>query len=82
MNACIKTGANVYLPEYGFTVHGDLFELGDVYVLHTGGRWRECLAHESPSFNLGMYRMVEMGHDVIACEKQFCTDFNYIGWTK
>ncbi len=33
MNSCIKTGANVFFPEYSVVVHGDLFKIGDCYLL-------------------------------------------------
>lgn len=31
--SCVKTGANVLLSEYGAVVHGDLFKVGDCYIL-------------------------------------------------
>ena len=33
MNACIKTGANVWLTSHDHIVHGDLYRVADLYVL-------------------------------------------------
>lgn len=33
MNACIKTGANVWITSHGHILHGDLYRVGDMYVL-------------------------------------------------
>jgi hypothetical protein len=41
MASCIKTGADVYLAEYGKVVHGDLFIVGDAYLLHCNYPWKE-----------------------------------------
>lgn len=38
---CIKTGADVYLTQYGIFTRGDLYRHGDLYVLRTvpGGEY-------------------------------------------
>jgi hypothetical protein len=41
MASCIKTGADVYLAEYGKVVHGDLFIVSDTYLLHCNYPWKE-----------------------------------------
>lgn len=33
MNACIKTGANVWITSHGHILHGDLYRVGGVYLL-------------------------------------------------
>lgn len=31
---CIKTGCDVYLKSHGGALHGDMFKVSDVYILH------------------------------------------------
>lgn len=50
--SCIKTGCDVYLASHCGVLHGDMFKVADVYILHhTGmenmkigntGRWYLC----------------------------------------
>ena len=54
MNSCIKTGANVYFPEYSVVVHGDLFKIGDCYILQ----------YQQDSFNVSYVRADEPGFEV------------------
>lgn len=37
MNPCIKTGANVWLQSHSCVLHGDLFKVGEVWMLHHTG---------------------------------------------
>lgn len=34
---CIKTGCDVYLASQGSVLHGDMFKVGGVYILHHCG---------------------------------------------
>ena len=34
---CIRTGCDVYLASHGGVLHGDMFKVGDVYILHHCG---------------------------------------------
>lgn len=34
---CIKTGCDVYLESHGGVLHGDMFRIGDVFILHHCG---------------------------------------------
>lgn len=53
MANCIKTGADVYLAEYGKVVHGDLFVVSDIYVLHVDYPWKEdCGFVDTPPANV------------------------------
>jgi len=84
--SCIKTGADVYLPEYGALVHGDLFQVGQVYILACGTNWRSCCLYAEYPFetrdmkaNMVAYDFQECGPNSIAMEYNTCSRFHYDG---
>ena len=76
---CIKTGANVYLYTHGASIHGDLFEVGDVYILAVNNR-EFCWNHAPTRANVKAYAFEECGSHAYAFLKEQCSDFNYEGW--
>lgn len=52
---CIRTGCDVYLASHGGVLHGDMFKVGDTYILHHTGmetmRFDGCLGGCEYSFN-------------------------------
>ena len=82
---CIKTGANVMIQGHG-VVHGDLFEVGNCYILSCGSPWRECIFYGKWGYpegvNLEMSGWYECGMRTLVAEKQDCTKFNYEGVKK
>jgi len=77
---CIKTGADVYLPEHGCTVHGDLFRVGDTYILHCGSQWAQCCDYKPERANLMMHEFSQCGSPVIAAATWECSQFSYEGF--
>lgn len=49
--SCVKTGADVYLAQYGVMVHCDLHRVGDVWVVnHRGCEWQHGTSAEGADF--------------------------------
>lgn len=84
MNTCIKTGADVWLLPHTELVHGDLFEMNEVYALHRCKGSTPVLGgvRYNVRFNLddAGWNIIETG-DFIIIPKQCCSDFSYEGWT-
>lgn len=71
MNSCIKTGANVFFPEYSVVVHGDLFKIGDCYMLQ----------YRQDNFFTSNFRMVppeDVYCDMYLGESPFGEGYNHI----
>ena len=46
---CVKTGCDVYLASHGGVLHGDMFMVGNVYILHhTGMQHMRCGHDRAP----------------------------------
>ncbi|MFG7180703.1 hypothetical protein ACGYQ5_14340 [Burkholderia pseudomallei] len=69
----------MYLYEHGATVHGDLFEIGSVYVL-TVSDPKFCWDYAPTRANVKVHRYIECGSRAFAFEKEHCSDFSYDGW--
>lgn len=39
--SCIKTGARIYLDNYGYVARGDVYHVGDVYIFRWNPHSRE-----------------------------------------
>lgn len=76
---CIRTGANVYLYSHGASVHGDLFEVGDVYILTTSNP-DHCWEYAPTRANVKAFHYEECGSRTFAFLKEHCSDFSYDGW--
>lgn len=79
---CIKTGADVYIGGHNAVVHGDLFEVGDTYILACGDDWDKCTDYAGLAdyrINLKMYGWETCGYRVIAAPKHRCDEFSYDG---
>jgi len=80
-NHCIKTGADVWLPEYECLIHGDLFEVGDCYILACGDNWTKCCNFdERGPYNVEFRAFVNCGSRTLVARKEDCNDFSYEGW--
>lgn len=85
---CIKTGADVWIEQHSCLVHGDLFEVGDCYILNCGAGWEHCTSWHivlgAPGYlsHLTMYAFENCGERVLVAQKAHCNDFSYNGWTK
>lgn len=79
---CIRTGADIYLVDRQCIVHGDLFEVGDVYILECNGHWRDCVIekHDESKASLRVGKYEHCGNRTIVMEKDHCGDFSYEGW--
>lgn len=83
---CIKTGADVFLREYGNkVVHGDLFEVGNTYILKCNGTVEQCSYYleegETHKVHIVVGGFEECGQGVIAFTKLWASDFEYNGLT-
>ncbi len=79
---CIKTGADVFLPTHGATIHGDLFEIGDVYILAHGDPGLKVSLNFNPDrahISTGDFKLC--GSYAIAFEKAWAGPFNYDGFS-
>lgn len=51
---CIKTGADVWLEEYGLLLHGDLFITPEgVYIFNANPEWRDHATRIDPDKGTG-----------------------------
>lgn len=78
VNSCIKTGADVYLLDRYSIVHGDLYKVGDTYIL----RRTDCEEDIQPGdrYHLRMDNYSNCGANCIAAVIEDCCDFSYEGW--
>lgn len=79
---CIRTGANVVFAPHGATIHGDLFLVGNCYILKTTRSWEECATWEQGNntpIHLVMYDAEDCGMYVLACTKEQAGEFSYEG---
>lgn len=74
---CIKTGADVFLPEHGCTVHGDLYEVADMYILCCGDHYDACCDYTNTKANItfGWYEIC--GSRVIVSPRTTADGFTY-----
>lgn len=81
---CIRTGATVYLSQYGnATVHGDLFCVGDTYILACLQGTRACMSYHEPGktirANIVAYDYEMCGSGAIAFTILQASEFDYEG---
>jgi len=77
---CIKTGADVLLDSHGATVHGDLYEVGDTYILLCGASVHDCMEHDPSRYHIRVKGdWHALGSRAIAFEASAAIDFNYEG---
>lgn len=76
---CIRTGAYVYLYEHGAAIHGDLYDVGDVYILAVSDP-RLCWEYAPTHANLKAHHYAECSSRAFAFLKEHCSDFSYDGW--
>lgn len=78
MNVCIKTGADVYLPDRNSIVHGDLYKVGDIYIFKSTGSEKDIQSGDR--YHLRMENYYNCGEKCIAAHEDECCDFLYEGW--
>lgn len=76
---CLKTGAKVYLYSHGACVQGDLFEVGDVYILSVADP-KFCIEHSPTRAHLKATHYEQCGAHAYVFLKENCSDFDYDGW--
>jgi hypothetical protein len=84
----VKTGANVFLGEYGVIAHGDLYKIAGVYFLNQAGishEWRfDFDPEEGTLVNLNVSRIAGKVSDFIIWSELLSDSFDYEGipWHK
>lgn len=82
---CIKTGADVFLPERGCTVHGDLFLIGETFILVCSDATETCYFYPPDGkhfiYHIRMSNYKRCGSRTIAATANDCGDFSYEGWS-
>ena len=72
-NKCVKTGANVWLHEYGAMVHGDLYEVGEVYVLgYKGCDWQYGETRVTADLTIDFVGLALKSCEVLIAHKDDC----------
>lgn len=78
---CIKTGADVYIAAHAAIIHGDLFRVGDTFILTCGGPVATCTMapQEGAIVHLSVHRYEMIGERSIAMLAADCEPFFYEG---
>lgn len=78
---CIKTGADVWLSGHECTVHGDLFQVGETFILCMSDVWKLCTNYAPTRWNIRVSgEWEECGSRCIAFTAEQCSDFFYNGY--
>lgn len=78
-NPCIRTGADVILPTEGEVVHGDLFLVGDVFILVCSNDVEKCTTFDvkNPRVNQLVYTFQRIGRRNLVWHKSDADVFVY-----
>lgn len=68
MPQCIRTGADVLVVGDDLMVHGDLYDLGDYYILTLSKSLPECM-WAAPRYNLAVHHYSVIGSRALAFSK-------------
>jgi len=76
---CIRTGADIWLVSHGAVVHGDLFQIDDVFALNSCGEDTWDYPHDGqPIFvNMLVDGDFETVGKVLIWKDEACSEFHY-----